>query len=187
MPGDAQVRLRPRRRPCRSLPDHWDVIENADAQASVPPRDVAGAQLSQFVVQRDAVEPQARRQAARENAPRRCRKARPRRWRENPHGQRARRDHPARRNASQACNSGVVIVEAIPPNSDFEDGEGINTLTSAVIPAPYGGAAFHDNHVWIRAGVVGLGEDRDSHLPNRIVNVLLTMARFRLDKARIVA
>ena len=46
---------------------------------------------------------------------------------------------------------GVVIVEAIPPNSDFEDGEGINTLTSAFQAAPFGGAAFHDNHCWIEA------------------------------------
>ncbi len=46
---------------------------------------------------------------------------------------------------------GVVIVEGIAPNAQFTDGEGINTLTSAVQGAPYGGAPFHDNHVWIRA------------------------------------
>jgi hypothetical protein len=46
---------------------------------------------------------------------------------------------------------GVVIVESIPPNDQFEGGEGINTLTSADQGAPYGGAPFHDNHVWIRA------------------------------------
>jgi anaerobic selenocysteine-containing dehydrogenase len=45
---------------------------------------------------------------------------------------------------------GVVIVESIPPNADFKDGKGINTLTSAAIPAPFGGAVFHDNHVFIR-------------------------------------
>lgn len=45
---------------------------------------------------------------------------------------------------------GVVIVEAIPPNDDFEGGVGLNTLTSAKRIAPFGGAAFHDNHVWIR-------------------------------------
>ncbi len=44
---------------------------------------------------------------------------------------------------------GVVIVESIPPNDAFENGEGLNTLTSAYQAAPYGGAAFHDNHVWI--------------------------------------
>mgnify|MGYP001021394932 CR=1 FL=1 len=44
---------------------------------------------------------------------------------------------------------GVVIVECIPPNEDFEGGEGINTLTSADQAAPFGGAVFHDNHAWI--------------------------------------
>jgi hypothetical protein len=45
----------------------------------------------------------------------------------------------------------VVIVESIPPNDDFEGGKGLNTLTSADRIAPFGGVAFHDNHVWIRA------------------------------------
>jgi hypothetical protein len=44
----------------------------------------------------------------------------------------------------------VVIVESIAPNDHFEGGEGINTLTGADQPAPFGGGAFHDNHVWIR-------------------------------------
>jgi hypothetical protein len=47
---------------------------------------------------------------------------------------------------------GVVIVEGIAPNDQFDGGEGINTLTSAAQAAPYGGAPFHDNHVWIKAG-----------------------------------
>jgi anaerobic selenocysteine-containing dehydrogenase len=46
---------------------------------------------------------------------------------------------------------GVVVVESIAPNDLFEGGAGINTLTSAVQAAPYGGAAFHDNHVWIKS------------------------------------
>lgn len=45
---------------------------------------------------------------------------------------------------------GVVIVESIPPNQDFAGEHGINTLTSAERAAPFGGAAFHDNHCWIR-------------------------------------
>ena len=45
---------------------------------------------------------------------------------------------------------GVVIVEGIVPNRNFAHGRGINALTSADQVAPYGGAAFHDNHVWIR-------------------------------------
>jgi anaerobic selenocysteine-containing dehydrogenase len=45
---------------------------------------------------------------------------------------------------------GVVIAEGIWPNDAFEDGEGINVLTGADQVAPFGGAAFHDNRVWIR-------------------------------------
>jgi anaerobic selenocysteine-containing dehydrogenase len=45
---------------------------------------------------------------------------------------------------------GVVIAESIWPNDAYEDGRGINTLTGADAIAPYGGAAFHDNQVWIR-------------------------------------
>jgi anaerobic selenocysteine-containing dehydrogenase len=44
---------------------------------------------------------------------------------------------------------GVLIAESIWPNSAFPDGRGINTLTGADPVAPYGGAAFHDNKVWI--------------------------------------
>lgn len=46
---------------------------------------------------------------------------------------------------------GVVIAEGIWPNSAHERGEGINVLTGADAAAPYGGAAFHDNKVWVRA------------------------------------
>jgi anaerobic selenocysteine-containing dehydrogenase len=45
---------------------------------------------------------------------------------------------------------GVLIVESIWPNGAFPDGRGINTLTGSDSIAPYGGAAFHDNRVWIK-------------------------------------
>lgn len=45
----------------------------------------------------------------------------------------------------------VLISEGLWPNSAFVDGEGINVLTGADSIAPYGGAAFHDNHVWLRS------------------------------------
>lgn len=45
---------------------------------------------------------------------------------------------------------GVVIAEGIWPNSAHERGEGINVLTGADAPAPYSGAAVHDNKVWVR-------------------------------------
>jgi anaerobic selenocysteine-containing dehydrogenase len=45
---------------------------------------------------------------------------------------------------------GVLIAESIWPNAAYPDGRGINTLTGADPIAPYGGAAFHDNKVWVR-------------------------------------
>ena len=45
---------------------------------------------------------------------------------------------------------GVLIAESIWPNSAYPDGRGINSLTGADPIAPYGGAAFHDNKVWVR-------------------------------------
>ena len=45
---------------------------------------------------------------------------------------------------------GVAIVESIWPNEAFEGGKGINFLTGADSAGPQGGAAFHDNRIWIR-------------------------------------
>jgi len=47
-------------------------------------------------------------------------------------------------------NRGVVIVEGLHPNHAFIDGKGINTLTSADVSAPNGGAPYHDTHIWVR-------------------------------------
>ena len=46
---------------------------------------------------------------------------------------------------------GVLIAEGIWPNKAHLDGQGINVLTGADSPAPFGGAAFHDNKVWVKA------------------------------------
>ena len=45
---------------------------------------------------------------------------------------------------------GVLVAESLWPNSAYADGRGINTLTGADAIAPFGGAAFHDNKVWVR-------------------------------------
>ncbi|MCW5698588.1 MAG: molybdopterin-dependent oxidoreductase [Rhodospirillales bacterium] len=45
---------------------------------------------------------------------------------------------------------GVIVVESIWPNADFEEGQGINTLTAADPAPPAGGAVFHDTAVWAR-------------------------------------
>jgi anaerobic selenocysteine-containing dehydrogenase len=50
----------------------------------------------------------------------------------------------------EGVRRGVAIAESIYPNHAYEDGKGINTLTGADAIAPFGGAAFHDNRVWIR-------------------------------------
>lgn len=46
---------------------------------------------------------------------------------------------------------GVVVVEGIWPGKHFENGRGINSVTSAEPGWPNGGAAFHDTAVWMRA------------------------------------
>ncbi len=50
----------------------------------------------------------------------------------------------------EGVRRGVLIAESIWPNDAYEDGKGINTLTGADPVAPFGGAAFHDNRVWIK-------------------------------------
>ncbi len=46
---------------------------------------------------------------------------------------------------------GVIIVESIWPHEAFEEGLGINALTSADAAPPVGGGVFHDTAVWVRA------------------------------------
>jgi len=43
----------------------------------------------------------------------------------------------------------VVVVEGLWPNHAFEEGIGINLLTSADPGLPCGGAVFHDSSVWL--------------------------------------
>jgi len=52
--------------------------------------------------------------------------------------------------AENGQKSGVVIIESVWPNHAFENGLGVNTLTSADPAGPVGGAVFHDTSVWIR-------------------------------------
>jgi anaerobic selenocysteine-containing dehydrogenase len=44
----------------------------------------------------------------------------------------------------------VVVAEGIWPNAAFEEGIGINLLTSADPGPPQGGAVYHDTAVWLR-------------------------------------
>ena len=51
---------------------------------------------------------------------------------------------------AQGQQQGVVVVEGIWPNHRFDNGIGINSLTSAEPGWPNGGAVFHDTAVWVR-------------------------------------
>ena len=50
----------------------------------------------------------------------------------------------------EGVRRGVLIAESIHPNRDHIGGRGINMLTGAEAVAPIGGAAFHDNKVWVK-------------------------------------
>lgn len=51
---------------------------------------------------------------------------------------------------------GVLIAESVHPNKAHIGGRGINMLTGAEAVAPVGGAAFHDNKVWVKKAVPGI-------------------------------
>jgi anaerobic selenocysteine-containing dehydrogenase len=132
------------------LPDHWDVNEAADAQhpfrlATRPSRSYLNASFNEM--------PSSR---AREGKPRVKMHPNDMQALGIADGQKVRMGNERGEialsaEAFEGLQRGVVIVESIPPNDDFEGGEGLNTLTSAKRIAPFGGAAFHDNHVWVKA------------------------------------
>jgi anaerobic selenocysteine-containing dehydrogenase len=51
----------------------------------------------------------------------------------------------------EGLRRGVLISEGVWPSDAFLDGRGVNVLTGDDAVAPFGGAAFHDNRVWVRA------------------------------------
>ncbi len=56
----------------------------------------------------------------------------------------------------EGARAGVLIAEGLWPNKAHLDGEGINILTGGDAVAPYGGAAFHDNKVWLKVLSAGI-------------------------------
>ncbi len=132
------------------LPDQWDSIELARRAASVPLGDIASSLFPEFHVQRDRQLEEEGRPTGGLVASGRGRAFRHRRRCQGEDGQPARcRDFAC----AICCNRRArnLISEGIWPNDAFEDGRGINTLTGADPVAPYGGAAFHDTAVWVRA------------------------------------
>jgi anaerobic selenocysteine-containing dehydrogenase len=132
-----------------SLPDHWPVIEEADAEhpfrlATSPARSFLNSTFNEtasstaregrpmVMIHPDDAEAQGIADGARVVLG-------------NPRGE-------VRLQAKlfDGVRRGVLIAEGLWPNAAFEDGKGINTLTGADSIAPFGGAAFHDNRVWLR-------------------------------------
>lgn len=132
-----------------ALPDHWEVNERADdvhpfKLATPPARDYLNSSFNETPTSR-----------AREGSPR---------AKINPadladlqisNGDKIRLGNERgeivlKAESYEGVLRGVVIVESISPNAQFEGENGINTLTSADQIAPFGGAAFHDVHCWIK-------------------------------------
>ncbi|MGD9537974.1 MAG: molybdopterin-dependent oxidoreductase [Alphaproteobacteria bacterium] len=58
---------------------------------------------------------------------------------------------------------GVIVVEGVMPNGAFEEGINTNALTGADAIAPIGGAAFHDNAIWVRRADAPSQGERKQH------------------------
>ncbi len=132
-----------------SLPDHWGVIEEADAAhpfrlATSPSRNFLNSSFNQTPTSRTLqgrpevlIHPDDARAAGIKDGD------------EVTLGNR-RGEVRLHARVFPGVRRGVLISEGVWPNDAFVDGRGINTITGADAVAPYGGAAFHDNRVWLR-------------------------------------
>jgi anaerobic selenocysteine-containing dehydrogenase len=132
-----------------SLPDHWEVIEEADAEhpfrlATSPARGFLNSSFTETPTS-----------LAREQRPTVMIHPEDATALDVADGEEIRLGN--RRGAVRlhaklfdGVRRGVLIAESVWPNSAYADGRGINTLTGADPVAPFGGAAFHDNKVWLR-------------------------------------
>ena len=133
-----------------TLPDHWDVIDNANV---AKPFRMATSPARSFLNSSFTETPTSK---AREGRPTLQMRADDAARLGLSDGQRIRVGNERgetvlRLKVTDATNAGVVIVESIWPNAAFETGVGINVLTSAEPGSPVGGAVYHDTAVWIRA------------------------------------
>jgi anaerobic selenocysteine-containing dehydrogenase len=132
-----------------TLPDHWDVIEEADAEhpfrlATSPargflnssftetPTSLANEQRPEVMIHPDDAAPLAIGNGDAVSLGNR------------------RGTVTLHAKLFDGVRRGVLIAESLWPNRAYADGRGINTLTGADSIAPFGGAAFHDNKVWLR-------------------------------------
>src|SRR5712691_9313942 len=135
--------------PMPKLPDHWEVIEEADTEhpfrlATSPAR---GFLNSSFTETRTSLATEGRPEVMiHPQDATACGVA---------HGDEVvlgnkRGEVRLHARLFEGVRRGVLIAESLWPNAAFADGRGINTLTGADSIAPFGGAAFHDNKVWLR-------------------------------------
>jgi anaerobic selenocysteine-containing dehydrogenase len=132
-----------------SLPDHWNVIEEADAEhpfrlATSPARDFLNSSFTETPTS-----------LAREQHPTVMIHPDDAAAHDVSDGEEislGNRRGVVRLRAKlfDGVRRGVLIAESLWPNSAYPDGRGINTLTGADPVAPFGGAAFHDNKVWLK-------------------------------------
>lgn len=132
-----------------ALPDHWEVIEAADA---VHPFRLATSPARSFLNSTFNETPSAR---AREGRPEVLIHPDDAAAQGIAEGDRVRLGNARGSVVLHArlfagVRKGVLVSEGLWPNDSFEEGRGINMLTGADSPAPFGGAAFHDNKVWLR-------------------------------------
>src|SRR6202453_4044711 len=137
------------RRPLPELPDHWDVIEEADEEhpfrlATSPARGFLNSTFTETPTslareRRPEVMIHPDDAAARAIADGDAVVLGNRRGQVRLHAK-----------LFDGVRRGVLIAESLWPNSAYADGRGIHTLTGADPVAPFGGAAFHDNKVWLR-------------------------------------
>ena len=135
--------------PMPSLPDHWDAIEEADGEhpfrlATSPARGFLNSTFTETPTslareRRPEVMIHPEDAAAHGIAPGDAVVLGNRRGEVRLHAR-----------LFAGVRRGVLIAESLWPNSAYADGCGINTLTGADAVAPFGGAAFHDNRVWVR-------------------------------------
>lgn len=136
-------------RPMPRFPDHWDVIEAADAEhpfrlVTAPARNY----LNTSFTETPTSQKKERRPSVKIHPADAARLA-------IADGQKVRLGN--RRGSLllhaelfDGLQPGVLVSESIWPNAAFEEGIGINVLTGADPGSPEGGAAFHDNAVWLR-------------------------------------
>jgi len=133
-----------------ALPDHWDVIENADAAhpfrlVTSPARHFLNSTFTETpgsAVREGRpslmIHPDDAAALGLKDGDRAC-------------VGNARGEVRLTARLSDGVQRGVLIAESIFPNGAHDGGVGINALTGADAVAPVGGAAFHDVKVWVRA------------------------------------